>query len=63
MDRHLHHDNAILQTKVNSLQWLVDQITNDNRSLRAQLKHCKRAKTKFSGQETYKSNPSLAQQI
>jgi hypothetical protein len=34
MDRHLHHDNVVLQEKVNSLQWLVDQMTNDNRSLR-----------------------------
>ena len=46
MDRHLHHDNAVLQAKVNSIQWLVDQMTNENHSLHAQLKHQKRAKTK-----------------
>jgi hypothetical protein len=60
MDRHLHDDNAILQAKVNSLQILVDQMTNDNCSLRAQLKHCKRAKTKSSVQEASKANPSPA---
>jgi chromosome segregation ATPase len=59
MDRHLHHDNAVLQAKVNSLQCLVDQMTNENRSLWEQLKHRKRAKTKSSGQEgeTSKANP------
>jgi hypothetical protein len=25
IDAHLHHDNAVLQAKVNSLQWLVDE--------------------------------------
>ena len=63
MDTHLHHDNEILQAKVNSLQILVDQMTNENCSLRAQLKHRKRAKTKSSGQETSKANPSPAQQV
>jgi hypothetical protein len=63
MDRHLHHDNAILQVKVNSLQRLVDQMTNDNHTLHAQLKHFKRAKTKSSGKEYYKANPSPAQQV
>jgi hypothetical protein len=63
MDRHLHHDNAILQAKVNSLQILVDQMTNNNRILHAQLKHRKRAKTKSSGQEASKANLSHAQQV
>jgi hypothetical protein len=63
MDRHLHHENEILQEKVNSLQRLVDQMTNDNRSLNAQLKHHKRAKTKSSGKEASKANPSLSQQV
>jgi predicted RNase H-like nuclease (RuvC/YqgF family) len=63
MDRHLHHDNAVLQEKVNSLQRLVDKMTNDNRSLHAQLKHRKRAKTKSSGQEASKANPSPSQQV
>jgi hypothetical protein len=63
MDRHLHHDNAILQVKVKSPQRLVDQMTNDNRSLRAQLKKCKRAKTKSSRQESSKANPSPAHQV
>jgi hypothetical protein len=34
MDRHLHHDNVVLQAKVNSLQCLVDQMTTTNHSLR-----------------------------
>ena len=60
MDRHLHHDNTILQEKVNSLQRLVDQMTNTNHNLRAQLKHHKRHKKKSSGQEgeASKANPS-----
>jgi hypothetical protein len=37
IDEHLHHDNAVLQEKVNSLQWLVDGMTQSNRSLRAQF--------------------------
>jgi hypothetical protein len=49
VDRHLHHNNSVLQEKVNSLERLVDQMTNDNCSLCAQLKHHKRAKTKSSG--------------
>jgi hypothetical protein len=63
MDRHLHHDNVILQEKVNSLQILVDQMTNENRSLCAQLKHYKKAKKKSSGQEASKDNPSPALQF
>jgi hypothetical protein len=58
MDRHLHHDNAVLQEKVNSIQQLVDQMTNDNRILHAQLKHRKTAKIKSSGQEASKVNPA-----
>ena len=42
MDRHLHHDNAILQAKVNSLQRLVDEMNKTNHNLRAQLKQHKR---------------------
>jgi hypothetical protein len=59
MDRHLHHDNVVLQEKVNSLQRLVDQMTTSNRSLRTQLKHRKRPKTKSPGQEgkASKANP------
>jgi hypothetical protein len=33
IDAHLHHDNAVLQTKVNSLQRLVDEMTKSNRNL------------------------------
>jgi predicted RNase H-like nuclease (RuvC/YqgF family) len=57
---HLHHDNAILQEKVNSLQRLVDEMTKTNRNLRAQLKQHKRHKTKSSQQEgeASKANPS-----
>jgi hypothetical protein len=60
LDKHLHHDNAILQAKVNSLQSLVDQMTNTNCNLRAQLKQYKRQKTKSLGQdgEASKANPS-----
>jgi hypothetical protein len=46
IDAHLHHDNAVLQEKVNSLQWLVDGMTQSNCSLRAQLKKHKRQKAK-----------------
>jgi hypothetical protein len=35
IDTHLHHDNAVLQVKVNSLHWLVDEMTKSNHSLRA----------------------------
>ena len=31
---HLHHDNAVLQAKVNSLQRLVDEMTKSNYSVR-----------------------------
>jgi hypothetical protein len=44
LDRHLHHDNVVLQAKVNSLQRLVDQMTTTNHSLRMKLKHRKRPK-------------------
>jgi hypothetical protein len=59
MDRHLHHDNVVLQEKVNSLQRLVDQMTTTNHSLWMQLKHHKRPKTKSPGQEgeASKANP------
>jgi hypothetical protein len=59
MDRHVHHDNAVLQEKVNYLQRLVDKMTTTNRSLQKQLKHRKRPKTKSPGQEgeSSKSNP------
>ena len=59
MDRHLHHDNVVLQAKVNSLQRLVDKMNNENCSLQTQLKHHKRHKTKSSGQEgeASKANP------
>jgi hypothetical protein len=50
IDTHLHHDNAVLQAKVNSLQRLVDEMTKSNCSLRAQLKQHKRHKTKSSQQ-------------
>jgi hypothetical protein len=60
LDEHLHHDNTILQAKVNSLQRLVDKMTKTNRNLRAQLKQHKRHKRKSSGQEgeASKANPS-----
>jgi predicted RNase H-like nuclease (RuvC/YqgF family) len=51
IDAHLHHDNAVLQEKVNSLQRLVDGMTQSNRSLRAQLKKHKRHKAKPTQQE------------
>jgi hypothetical protein len=41
MDTYLHHDNAVLQAKVNSLQRLVDEMTKANHNLRAQLKQHK----------------------
>ena len=51
IDTHLHHDNAFLQEKENSLQWLVDEMTKSNRSLKEQLKQHKRHKAKSSEQE------------
>jgi predicted RNase H-like nuclease (RuvC/YqgF family) len=51
MDTHLHHNNAVLQAEVNSLQRLVDEMTKSNRNLRAQFKQHKRHKTKYSQQE------------
>jgi hypothetical protein len=57
IDTHLHHDNAILQEKVNSLQQLVNEMTKSNRSLRAQLKKYKRCKAKSLQQEGEASKP------
>jgi hypothetical protein len=51
MDAHLHHDNAVLQEKVNSLQWFVDGMTQSNLSLISQLKKHKRHKAKPTQQE------------
>jgi hypothetical protein len=63
LDNHLHHDNAILQANVNCLQRLVDQMTNTNHNIRAQLKHHKRHKTKSSGQEGEVSKANPSQQV
>ena len=59
IDAHLHHDNAVLQEKVNSLQRLVDGMTQYNCSLREQLKQHKRHKAKPTQQEgeASKANP------
>ena len=62
IDTHLHHDNAVLQAKVNSLQLLVDEITKSNRSLRAQLKQRNRHKEKSSQQEGEASKADPPQQ-
>jgi predicted RNase H-like nuclease (RuvC/YqgF family) len=62
LDTHLHHDNAILQEKVNSLQRLVDDMTKTNRNLRAQLKQHKRHKKKYSQQEGEASKADPSQQ-
>jgi hypothetical protein len=62
MDTHLHHDNAVLQEKVNSLQRLVDKMTKANCNLRAQLKQHKRHKTKSSQQEGEASKVDPPQQ-
>jgi len=51
MDRNLHHDNVVLQEKVNYLQRLVDQMTTTNQSLQMKLKHCKRPKKKSPDKE------------
>jgi glutamate mutase epsilon subunit len=60
LDTHFHHDNSILQEKMNSLQRLIDEMTKTNRNLRAQLKQHKRHKTKSSRQkgEASKVDPS-----
>jgi hypothetical protein len=58
VDRHLHHDNVVLQAKVNYLQWL-DQMTTTNHSLRMQLKHRKRPKLKSPGHEGEASKANL----
>jgi len=51
LDRHLHHDNVVIQAKVNSLQCLVDDMTTTNHSLRMKLKHRKGSKKKSPGHE------------
>jgi hypothetical protein len=48
MDTHLHHDNAVLQAKVNSLQRFVDEMTKANCNLGEKLKKHSRHKTKSS---------------
>jgi hypothetical protein len=63
LDKHLHHDNVVLQAKVNSLQRLVDEMTKSNRNLKAQLKQHKRHKTKSSGQEGEASKANPSQQV
>jgi hypothetical protein len=62
VDVHLHHDNAVLQEKVNSLQRLVDEMTKSNRSLKAQLKQHKRHKAKSTHQEGEASKADPPQQ-
>jgi hypothetical protein len=62
IDSHLHHDNVVLQSKVNSLQRLVDEMTKSNFSLRAQLKQHKRHKAKSSQQEGEASRDDPPQQ-
>jgi hypothetical protein len=62
IDTYLHHDNAVLQAKVNSLQRLVDDMTKSNHSLRAQLKQKKKHKAKSSHQEGEASKADPPQQ-
>jgi hypothetical protein len=62
IDAHFHHDNEVLQEKVNSLQRLVDEMTKSNPSLRAQLKQHKRHKAKSSQQEGEASKVDPPQQ-
>jgi hypothetical protein len=62
IDAHLHHDNTVLQEKVNSLQRLVDGMTQSNHSLRAQLKKHKRHKAKPTKQEGEASKVDHPQQ-
>jgi predicted RNase H-like nuclease (RuvC/YqgF family) len=62
MDAHLHHDNPVLQEKVNSLQRLVNGMTQSNRILRAQLKQHKRHKAKPTQQEGEASKADPPQQ-
>ena len=59
---HVHHENVILQEKVNSLQKLVDEMTKTIRNLRAQLKQHKRHKIKSSQQEGEASKVDPPQQ-
>jgi hypothetical protein len=63
LDKHLHHDNAVLQAKLNSIQRLVDEMTKTNRNLRAHLKQNKRHKTKSSGKEGEASKANPSQQV
>jgi peptidoglycan hydrolase CwlO-like protein len=62
IDAHLHHNNTVLQTKVNSLQSLVDEMTKSNRRLKAQLKKHKRHKAKPTQQEGEASKVDPPQQ-
>jgi hypothetical protein len=62
LDMHLHHDNAILQAKVNSLKRLVDEMTKTNHNLKTQLKQHMRHKTKSSRQEGESSKDDPSQQ-
>jgi ribosome-associated translation inhibitor RaiA len=62
VDVHLHHDNVVLQGKVNSLQWLVDEMTKSNHSLKEQLKKHKRHKAKSTQQEGEASKADPPQQ-
>jgi hypothetical protein len=62
IDIHLHHDNVVLQAKVNSLQRLVDEMTKSNCILRAQLKQHKRHKSKSTQQEGEASKADPPQQ-
>jgi hypothetical protein len=62
IDAHLHHDNAVLQAKVNSLQWLVDGMTQSTHILRAQLKQHKRHKDNLTQQENEASKANPPQQ-
>jgi hypothetical protein len=62
IDTHLHHDNAVLQEKVNSFQRLVDEMNKSNHSLKARLKQHKRQKAKSSQQEGEASKADPPQQ-
>jgi hypothetical protein len=62
MDMHLHHDNEILQAKVNSIQRLVNEMTKSNCNLKVQLKQQKRNKKKSSRQEGEASKTDSSQQ-
>jgi hypothetical protein len=62
IDTHLHHDNAVLQTNVNSLQQLVDDMTKSKPNLKEQLKQHKKKKDKSSQQEGEASKSDPPQQ-